>query len=769
MVFVLPSLVPQAKAATGLVCIADPSLNPASCPASPPSLSGTVGSSVTVAVNIQGSDSLNGFDISVQVNPSVLQPTNVTFANSVIHSPNFVLTNSANSTTGIARLALVASGYVVTGPVTGNLFNINYKVLSSSIGTSIVFQAGCSGTSVPNICVTVVNPNIDTESVQTATFGGPITPDFSITANPISQNVQQGTNATSKIVLASLGGFASTVNLSTSPPRLCPSCPSWSVSPNTVTLISGGTGQATLSFLTTSGTPTLTFIVNVTGTSGSLSHNVAVKFTVVSPPPPPTPDFKISASPSSLSIIQGNRSLSSIILSSVSGFTGPVNQTLIVTPPGPGASVNPKIVLVPPNGSNSSTLTVTTTSSTAPGTYNVTVIGTSGSLSHSTSVTVVVTAPLARGTVCIAPVSSTSCPSTPSMFQGTVGGQLMVAVNVQNSAALNGFDIQVLTNPSILRPVSDSLSGTILQNLFVLANSVNSTTGLVRVAAVAQAFVTTAPTTGRFFSITYNIVGTTPGTFILFPNGCTGTSNGNTCVTVVNAGVVDPESILEANFTSTPPPDFTMSAKPSSLAIPAGTTATSTINITSINGFAGAVSLSTSTGPLVACPPNCNTWSISPTSVTLAPGGTASATLTITVGIMSTLNGFVTVFGTSGSLTHTANVVFTVPTITITANPTSITVRAGQSGSSALNVTSLNGFSGTVTLSTSIQPGPKRAPGISISPTTINLSSGGTATVTLVVSTNGGTEPGTYTVTVTATSGSLIQSVTLTVTVLARR
>jgi hypothetical protein len=363
------------------------------------------------------------------------------------------------------------------------------------------------------------------------------------------------------------------------------------------------------------------------------------------------------------------------------------------------------------------------------------------------------------------------------MLQGTVGGQLTVSVNVQNSPALNGFDVQVLTDPSILKPVSDDLRGSVFPNIIVAQNTVNSAGGLVRVAEVAGlGFVTTAPTTGHFFNITYNIVGSTSGTFILFPTGCTGTSNGNTCVTVVNAGVIDPENILEANFTSAPPPDFTMSANPSSLAIQAGTSATSIISVTSINGFAGTASLATNTGPLVICPPACSTWSVSPSSVTLTPGGTATAILTIKVSSFGGGgSGFtVIVFGTSGSLSHSVSVVFTVippppPTFSITANPSSISVRQGQTGSSALNVTSLNGFNGTVTLSMSIQPLIKKGPAISLSTTTINLAPGGTATLTLGIATNGATQLGTYTVTVTAASGSLIQTVTVTVTIIARR
>src|SRR5260370_2550078 len=55
----------------------------------------------------------------------------------------------------------------------------------------------------------------------------------------------------------------------------------------------------------------------------------------------------------------------------------------------------------------------------------------------------------------------------------------------------------------------------------------------------------------------------------------------------------------------------------------------------------------------------------------------------------------VIVFGTSGSLSHSVSVVFTVippPTFSITANPSSVAVRQGQTGSSALNPTNPNSF-----------------------------------------------------------------------------
>src|SRR5881409_3822088 len=77
-------------------------------------------------------------------------------------------------------------------------------------------------------------------------------------------------------------------------------------------------------------------------------------------------------------------------------------------------------------------------------------------------------------------------------------------------------------------------------------------------------------------------------------------------------------------------PDFTMSANPDTLSIPAGASGTSTITLVSIDGFNGSVSLS---APSPLCPsPYCTTWEISPSNVVVAPNSTATATLTIFAG-----------------------------------------------------------------------------------------------------------------------------------------
>lgn len=101
-------------------------------------------------------------------------------------------------------------------------------------------------------------------------------------------------------------------------------------------------------------------------------------------------------------------------------------------------------------------------------------------------------------------------------------------------------------------------------------------------------------------------------------------------------------------------PSFTISANPADLTIFAGSSATSSINLTSVNGFAGAVSLTATVSPLVSHGP---TASLKPTIVTLAAGGSGTSTLTFSTRVVTPTNLYtVTVTGTSGSLSQSASV-----------------------------------------------------------------------------------------------------------------
>jgi hypothetical protein len=104
------------------------------------------------------------------------------------------------------------------------------------------------------------------------------------------------------------------------------------------------------------------------------------------PPPPPANDFSISASPTALTLDQGQSGTSTISTAFVAGAAENVNLTAGGVPTGATASFNPSSV----TAGGSSTMTVSVGTGTAPGSYSITVTGTSPSASHSTSVTVTV-------------------------------------------------------------------------------------------------------------------------------------------------------------------------------------------------------------------------------------------------------------------------------------------------------------------------------------------------------------------------------------------
>ena len=112
---------------------------------------------------------------------------------------------------------------------------------------------------------------------------------------------------------------------------------------------------------------------------------------------------------------------------------------------------------------------------------------------------------------------------------------------------------------------------------------------------------------------------------------------------------------------------------------------------------------------------------------------------------------------TQSSQTKSASVTVTVNDFTITANPTSITVPAGQTATSTVTATAFNGFSGTIYYTTTglacnLQPDP-----VTLSSTVTSVSS------TLSCS---GT-PGTYNVVISGSpfSGLPVRSATVTITI----
>lgn len=161
-----------------------------------------------------------------------------------------------------------------------------------------------------------------------------------------------------------------------------------------------------------------------------------------------------------------------------------------------------------------------------------------------------------------------------------------------------------------------------------------------------------------------------------------------------------------------------------------------------INFYVGGISLAA--GPTgYTSPPSCTG---NPAIITLNAGSTVSQNLNCSASPTTTLGTYSFAITTAGAWMYvptTFNVVVT--DFVIAANPSSITVFSGNSGSSSIAVTPLNGFTGTVSLSQTVSP----SSGLSCSLTPTSISTSGYSSLSC-----SGTTVGSYTVTVTGTTGS---------------
>jgi len=220
------------------------------------------------------------------------------------------------------------------------------------------------------------------------------------------------------------------------------------------------------------------------------------------------------------------------------------------------------------------------------------------------------TTPSARaqsvGLVCIADSSASDCPISPIVLSGTNGTTLTIAVNIQSSDSLNGFDIIVKSDYRVLQPVSADLTGNVLgSNIFTVANCIEfvgagcsaiTGHGLVRVAAVALGTFTTSPTTGRLFSITYNVLASASDLKVGFQTGCFNTSAPpDYCVTIADGGLVVPETVQESTGNIG---DFGVTAPSGSVIVRKGTSVPFEIFFSSVDGFSGSISFSFSISPV---------------------------------------------------------------------------------------------------------------------------------------------------------------------------
>jgi subtilase family serine protease len=285
-----------------------------------------------------------------------------------------------------------------------------------------------------------------------------------------------------------------------------------------------------------------------------------------------SPDFSMSASPSSVTIVQGGAGgTSTITITPTNGFSGSVTLSASGLPSGVTATfgTNP--------ATSSSVLTLTASASATTGTASITISGVSGTLNHSTTVQLTVN-PSASFTLSAAPSSVT-------ITQGGAGGTSTITVH-----DLGGF------NGSVTLSASGLPSG------------------------VTAAFGTNPTTSTSILTLTAGATATT-GTATVTISGASGSLHASTTIQLT----VNPAALG----------NFTLSASPTSLSIRRGSQGSSTITIHPSGGFTGAVTLS-ATGMRSGTTASFSTNPATSTSVVTFTASSSATTGTVTITIHGT-------------------------------------------------------------------------------------------------------------------------------------
>jgi hypothetical protein len=643
------------------------------------------------------------------------------FAYTAAPVPNFAISVSPSSQTVVAGNS--ASYTATVTPTNGFGGTVNWSVSGLPSGASGSFNPASvtspepstltvttTGSTAPGtytLTITGISGNLT--NTATATLVVNAAPDFSISTSPSSQSVNPGANTTYTAAITALNGFTGTVSFSVSG---LPTGATGSFSPNSV----NGSGSSTLTVSTTTSIAPGTYTLTVTGTSGSLAHSGTVTLVVN------TPEFSISTTPGSQTVTAGGSTNYTATVSAINGFSGTVSFSMSGLPTGATGSFNPTSV----NGSGSSTLTVTTAANTPAGTYTLTVSGTSGSLVHNSTASLVVNA---------------TSGGLPSGWSDTDVGTPSIAGSASYSSGvftINGSGADIWGTADQLHFAYESTSGdqTVIARVASQtgANAWAKSGVMIRESTNAGAsYVGLYVTPGNGVSIQFrNGTGTSAidlgrqtgvtapywvklvrsgNTFTGYgsPDGSTWTQVASTNVTMaapVLAGlpvcshdntVLDTAMIDNVSIT-TPAPDFSLSASPSSQTVSPGNGASYTATVSALNGFNSSVSLTVSGLPSGA------SGSFNPTSVT----GSGSSTLSVSTSSTTPTGTYtLTITGTSGSLVHNATVTLVVSSRDSNIAPsgtaygwsgmTSSTVNTGKAALPGLNDNNL-------TVNVDIQP-----------------------------------------------------------------
>ena len=452
----------------------------------------------------------------------------------VVANPDFTIAAAPSSQT---ILQGASTTYTVNQTAVANYAaTVTYSVSGLPAGATASFSPAsitASGTTTLSIATTLTTPagnysltitGTDGTLTHTASVNLVLSAvDFSLAASPTSQSVNQGNPTSYTVTQTAINGYAGTASYSVSG---LPAGAAGTFTPGSLS----GSGTTTLAITTAATTPVGTYTLTITASDGFNTHSTTVTLVVS------TPDFSITASPSSQTINQGNPTSYTVTLNPISGYSGTVSFGLSGQPAGVSFSFAPPTVTT----SGSTVLNISTATSTTPGTYTLVINASDGTVTHTTSVTLVVT-PAGDFQMTTNIASQTVSPGQNTGYGITV-------------SSLNGF------------------SGAVALSISGLPAGATATfnPGSIVGAGTSSLAITTSVTTPAGV---YNMI-------------VTGTS-GSIVHTVGVQLIVNPAT----------PGDFALSASPVNITIKRHSSGTVTIRVTPSNGFNGNVALDVSGQP----------------------------------------------------------------------------------------------------------------------------------------------------------------------------
>lgn len=205
-------------------------------------------------------------------------------------------------------------------------------------------------------------------------------------------------------------------------------------------------------------------------------------------------------------------------------------------------------------------------------------------------------------------------------------------------------------------------------------------------------------------------------------------------------------------------PSFTAALNPTSATVSQGQSASTSLTITPQGGFTGTVNLALQSPP--------EGVSLTPSSVVVSGSSAQTFILNIaTTGSTPVQLHNLSLLVSQGSLNRTATFDLTVsalpqPNFTVGLSPTSGSAVLGAGTTATLTVTPQNGFSGTVNLGLENPPA-----GVTVSPSSINLSGTAPQNFSVTFNTTSSTPTGSNALTLVATQGSLSKTAGFNLTV----